>query len=58
MIWTVLAEHVDDPELHALIARRREELLEEARALGRRIYAERPKAFARRSRRYVDLAAA
>ena len=55
---TVLAEHVDDPELHALIARRREELLEEARALGRRIYAERPKAFARRSRRYVDLAAA
>ena len=55
---TVLAEHVDDPELHALIDRRREELLEDARALGRRIYAERPKAFARRSRRYVDLAAA
>ncbi len=55
---TVLAEHVEDPELHELIDRRRAELLEEARALGRRIYAERPKAFARRSRRYVDLAAA
>ena len=37
---------------------RREELLEEARALGRRIYAERPKAFARRCSRYVDLAVA
>ncbi len=55
---TVLAEHVDDPEVHELVAKRREELLHEARALGRRIYAERPKAFARRSRRYVDLAAA
>lgn len=55
---TVLDERADDPELHELIAARRAELLEEARALGRRIYAERPKAFARRARRYVDLAAA
>ncbi len=54
----VLAEHVDDPDLHELITRRRAELLTDARALGRRIYAERPKAFARRARRYVDLAAA
>ena len=55
---TVLAEHVEDPEVHELVAKRRAELLQEARALGRRIYAERPKAFARRCRRYVDLAAA
>jgi hypothetical protein len=41
-----------------LIERRRAELLDRSRALGRRIYAERPKAFARRARRYVDLAAA
>jgi CHAD domain-containing protein len=51
-----LAAHRD--ELLELIAHRRAELLEDARELGRRIYAERPKAFARRARRYVDLAAA
>ena len=53
---------VNDPELRAApdgeallerIADRREELLEDALALGRRIYAERPKAFAQRMRRYV-----
>jgi CHAD domain-containing protein len=54
----VLAERVQDAELLELIARRRAELLDEARALGRRIYAEAPKAFARRARRYVELAAA
>jgi CHAD domain-containing protein len=54
----VLAEHVKDPELLELIEQRRAELLDRSRALGRRIYAERPKAFARRARRYVDLAAA
>jgi CHAD domain-containing protein len=54
----VLAEHVDDPQLLELIEQRRAELLERSRDLGRRIYAERPKAFARRARRYVDLAAA
>ena len=54
----VLSDHVADDQLHAMIAVRRAELLEQARDLGRRIYAERPKAFARRSRRYVDLAAA
>ena len=54
----VLSEHVADDQLHDMIDLRRAELLEQSRALGRRIYAERPKAFARRSRRYVDLAAA
>jgi CHAD domain-containing protein len=54
----VLAEHVDDPQLLELLEQRRAELLERSRDLGRRIYAERPKAFARRARRYVDLAAA
>ena len=54
----VLFDNVDDPQLHALIDQRRAELLSAARALGRRIYAERPKAFARRMRRYLDLAAA
>jgi len=54
----VLSERVDDDQLHAMIDVRRAELLEQSRDLGRRIYAERPKAFARRSRRYVDLAAA
>src|SRR3954452_8100151 len=54
----VLAEHVDDDELHAMIATRRAELLEQSRDLRRRIYAESPKAFARRCSRYVDLAAA
>jgi CHAD domain-containing protein len=54
----VLAERVDDDQLHEMIRLRRAELLERSRALGRRIYAERPKAFARRLSRYVDLAAA
>ena len=55
---SVLADRVEDPELHALIDQRRAELLAASRDLGRRIYAERPKAFARRAHRYVDLAAA
>ncbi len=54
----VLADAVDDPELHVLIDERRAELLAEARALGRRVYAERPKAFARRVHRYLELAGA
>ena len=54
----VLAEAVDDPELQVLIDERRDELLVEARALGRRVYAERPKAFARRVHRYLELAGA
>jgi CHAD domain-containing protein len=54
----VLADQVQDPKLHELIDARRAELQAEARALGRRVYAERPKAFARRAHRYVDLAAA
>jgi CHAD domain-containing protein len=52
-----------DPELAALsadlldvIAERRKVLLKKSRALGRRVYAERPKHFARRSARYVELA--
>jgi CHAD domain-containing protein len=65
----VLAELLrDDAELTAavaadrdalldLIGRRRAELLGEARALGRRVYAERPKQYARRVRRYIGLAA-
>jgi CHAD domain-containing protein len=53
----VLAERVDDDQLHAMIDLRRAELLAQARTLGRRIYAERAKAFAQRSRRYVELAA-
>jgi CHAD domain-containing protein len=54
----VLADNVDDSRMLELIEQRRAELLDHSRALGRRIYAERPKAFARRARRYVDLAAA
>jgi CHAD domain-containing protein len=46
----------DVDELLELIAHRREELLAEIRALGRRVYAEPPKAFRRRMRRYVRLA--
>ena len=44
---------VDPDPLLELIAERRAELLAEARRLGARIYAERPKAFARRIRRYL-----
>jgi hypothetical protein len=54
----VLAAEVDDPQLHDMIATRRADLLAQARDLGRRVYAERPKHFARRARRYVELAAA
>jgi CHAD domain-containing protein len=54
----VLAEQLDtdgDPQdLRELIDRRRGELLESVRALGRRVYAEKPKAFARRLGRYLD----
>jgi CHAD domain-containing protein len=46
----------DVGELLELIAHRREELLAEIRALGRRVYAEPPKAFRRRMRRYLRLA--
>ena len=53
----VLAERVDDDQLHALIDARRAELLAQSRDAGGRIYAERPKAFARRARRYLDLSA-
>ena len=60
----VLAETLrSDPELAALssdlqplIAERRGVLLERSRELGRRVYAEKPKHFARRSSRYVNLA--
>jgi CHAD domain-containing protein len=55
---SVLADHTDDDQLHTLITQRRAELLEASLELGHRVYAERPKAFARRARRYVDLAAA
>jgi CHAD domain-containing protein len=44
----------DDPGLvHELIGRRRNELLDAVRALGRRVYAERPKAYARRLEHYL-----
>jgi CHAD domain-containing protein len=52
------APAADLDTLLELIAQRRAELLERSRVLGKRIYAERPKAFARRAGRYVDLAAA
>jgi CHAD domain-containing protein len=55
---SVLADHTDDDQLQTLIAQRRAELLAASLELGHRVYAERPKAFARRARRYVDLAAA
>lgn len=48
-----LRERVDDDDVRRLIDRRRAELLDEARALGRRIFAERPKAFRRRLREYL-----
>ncbi|MDA0180635.1 CHAD domain-containing protein [Solirubrobacter phytolaccae] len=46
---------LDGDELRPLIARRRKQLLKQARKRGRRVYAERPKHFARRLRRYVEL---
>ena len=51
------APETDRDVLLDMIATRREELLERIRELGRRVYAERPKAFAKRQGRYVDLAA-
>ena len=55
----VLAEHVDDARAPRADRRAPRRAARASRAtLGRRIYAERPKAFARRARRYVDLAAA
>jgi CHAD domain-containing protein len=47
-------ELADDPDVvRELIGRRRNELLDAVRALGRRVYAEHPKAYARRHRRYL-----
>ena len=43
-------------ELQPLIAERRAQLLKRSRELGRRVYAEKPKHFARRFARYVELA--
>ncbi|MFL5909308.1 MAG: CHAD domain-containing protein [Gaiellaceae bacterium] len=61
----VLAERLgEDPPTAAtgavieLIDERRHELLAQVRALGRRVYAEKPKAFARRLRRYMRAAEA
>jgi CHAD domain-containing protein len=47
------AELPDDDALAPLIEHRRAELLEQARSLGRRVYAESPKAFRKRVRSYV-----
>lgn len=44
------------PELRALVAHRSEELRAAATRLGRRVYAEKPKAFSKRLERYVRLA--
>jgi CHAD domain-containing protein len=49
-----LEEDGDPQDLRELAERRRAELLEGARALGRRIYAEKPKAFARRMAGYLE----
>src|SRR4051794_37037820 len=49
-----LAELLDDePELRDFVTRRRGELLDAVRGLGRRVYAETPKAFGRRVDRYL-----
>ncbi len=49
-----LAEHLpDEPEILEVIAELRAELQAEAWQLGRRLYAEKPKAFGRRLARYV-----
>src|SRR4051794_40772557 len=59
----VLADRLrDDPptedteEVLELLERRRTELLAQVRALGRRVYAEKPKQFARRLKRYLRAA--
>jgi CHAD domain-containing protein len=49
---------VDVDDVLELIEQRRAELMAQARSLGRRVYAEKPKAFARRLRRYLEAAAA
>jgi CHAD domain-containing protein len=49
-----LEQDGDPQDLRELIDRRRAELLEAIRALGRRVYAEKPKAFARRLGGYLD----
>ena len=46
---------LDGDELLPLIAKRRKQLLKRMRKRGRRVYAEKPKDFARRLRRYVEL---
>jgi CHAD domain-containing protein len=46
---------LDGDELLPLIAKRRKQLLKQMRRRGRRVYAEKPKHFARRLRRYVEL---
>ena len=46
---------LDGDELLPLIAKRRKQLLKRMRKRGRRVYAEKPKHFARRVRRYVEL---
>ncbi len=52
-----LAEHLpDEPEVQAAITELRAEIQAEAWQLGRRLYAERPKAFGRRLARYLDAA--
>src|SRR3954452_18428737 len=48
----------DGDALRKLIEHRREELLGDARSLGRRVYAETPKAYQRRVRRYLKSAVA
>jgi CHAD domain-containing protein len=48
----------DGDALRKLIEHRREELLADARSLGRRVYAETPKAYQRRVRRYLKSAVA
>ncbi|HEX5925519.1 MAG TPA: CHAD domain-containing protein [Baekduia sp.] len=51
-----LAEHLpDEPEVLEAITELRAELQAEARQLGRRLYAEKPKAFGRRLARYLDV---
>lgn len=66
---TVLAQHLTDAdsplagtsigrdEVLELSARRRAELVESATRRGRRLFAERPKAYGRRLKRYLDAAA-
>jgi CHAD domain-containing protein len=52
-----LAEHLpDEPEVLAAITELRAEIQAEAWQLGRRLYAEKPKAFGRRLARYLDAA--